>query len=359
MTTIYCDEAGNTGANLLDPLQPFFVLATNNFSEEEAIKLLEHVRSAQGAESKFSTLRRRPEGIARLIRFISDPGLNKERVCFSVYHKRYMIVTKLVDLIAETLIHSIGGNLYERGGNIAMANMLYYCIPAFCGQTTTDNFLQAFVNLIRYGSEETKEFFYVIGKQLVDASVNDRFKEDLVYFTEPSLYESWYHGFDWSDLDPAIPALFHQMVVWSERTPTRFHVVHDRSKPILASADTFELMMAGPGEESKTIGTDRRKITFPLRATSLSQGDSAALPQLQVADLCAGAINHFYKLHINGQSDDLSKAVEVSGCLGWGRDFILPQPHFTPEALGTDGSGGSDSVEEMISYIVRKELTQY
>lgn len=236
-----------------------------------------------------------------------------------------------------------------------MSNLLYYCMPTFCGQATTDTFLQAFVDLIRHGPEEAKDSFYEAGRRLVDASVNERFKEDLMYFTEPSLYDSWYHGFDWSHLDPAIPALFHQIVVWGERKPSRFHVLHDHSKPILASADTFAMMMAGPGEESNTIGTDRRKITFPLRATSLSQGDSTAYPQLQVADLCAGALNHFYKCHITGQSDDLSKAVEALGCLEWGSNFILPQPHVTPESLGTDGPIGSNSVEEMTKYLYSKK----
>ena len=351
MTSIYCDEAGNTGANLLDPEQPFFVLASNDFSVAEATALLNHVRSAQGGEPKFSTLRRRPEGIARLIRFLSDPRLNQDRVCIDVYHKRYMVVTKLVDLIAETLIHKIGGDLYERGGNIAMSNLLYYCMPTFCGQARTDAFLQAFVDLIRHGSAHTKDAFYRAGRQLVDASVNKDFKKDLMYFTEPALYDSWYHDFDWSALDPAIPALFHHIVVWGERKPSRFHVLHDHSKPILASAETFALMMAEPGEESRTIGTDRRTITFPLRATSLSQGDSIAFPQLQVADLCAGALNHFYKCHITDQSDDLSSAVEALGCLDWGSDFILPQPHVAPEALGTDGLGGTNSVEEIVRHL--------
>lgn len=355
MTTIYCDEAGNTGANLLDPEQPFFILASNDFSEEEATALLDYVRSAQGGEPKFSTLRRRPESIARLIRFLSDPRLNKDRVCISVFHKRYMIVTKLVDLIAETLIHKIGGDLYERGGNIAMSNLLYYCMPTFCGEVTTDTFLQAFVNLIRHGPEEAKDAFYVAGRQMVDASVNESFKKYLIYFTEPALYDSWYHGFDSSHLDPAIPALFHQIVVWGARKTSRFDVLHDHSKPILASAETFALMMAGLGEESQTIGTDRRKIIFPLRATSLSQGDSTAYPQLQVADLCAGALNHFYKCHATGQSDDLSKAVEALGCLDWGSNFMLPQPHITPEALGTDGPGGCNSVEKMVRYLDSKK----
>lgn len=354
MTTIYCDEAGNTGANLLDPEQPFFVLASNDFSEEESAALLDHVQSAQGAEPKFSTLRRTPDGIARLIRFLSDPRLNKDRVCIDVYHKRYMIVTKLVDLIAETLIHKIGGDLYERGGNIAMSNLLYYCMPAFCGQDRTDTFLQAFVDLIRHGPDQAKQAFFEAGRHLVESSVNEGFKKDLMYFTEPTLYDKWYHDFDWSALDPAIPALFHHIVVWGERKPGRFDVLHDHSKPILASAETFALMMAGPGEESKTIGTDRRKITFPLRATSLSQGDSTAYPQLQVADLCAGALNHFYKCHITERSDDLSKAVEALGCLDWGKDFILPQIHVTPETLGTDDASGTNSIEEMLKYLDTK-----
>lgn len=134
MTTIYCDEAGNTGANILNPEQPFFVLASNDLSDEEANSLLEHVRLAQGAEPKFSTLRRRPEGIARVIRLLADPRLNADRVRISVFHKRYMVVSKMVDLVAESLIHHIGGDLYERGANIAMSNLLYYCMPVFCGE---------------------------------------------------------------------------------------------------------------------------------------------------------------------------------------------------------------------------------
>lgn len=351
MTTIYCDEAGNTGANLLDPDQPFFVLASNDFSEDEATVLLEHVRSGQGGEPKFTTLRRRPEGIARLIRLLSDPRLNQSRVRIDIYHKRYMIVTKLVDLVAETLIHKVGGDLYERGGNIAMSNLLYYCMPTFCGEPKTNIFLQAFVDLIRHGPAQYKEPFYEAGRQLVAASINEGFKKDLMYFTEPALYDAWYHDFDWSALDPAIPALFHQIVVWGESKTDRFHVLHDHSKPILASQETFKSMMAGPGEESRTIGTDRRKITFPLRAISLSQADSALHPQLQVADLCAGALNHFYKCQVADQPDDLSKAVEALGCLDWGDNFLLPQPHVTPETLGTDGPGGTNSVEEMVRYL--------
>jgi hypothetical protein len=104
-------------------------------------------------------------------------------------------------------------------------------------------------------------------------------------------------------------------------------------------------MLAGAGESSEAIGPDRRKITFPLRATALSQGDSRQHPQLQIADLCAGALNHFYKLHVVGEKDELSVAVDALGCLEWGDTFILPQPHVTPQALDTDSMEGSNSVD--------------
>lgn len=355
MTTIYCDEAGNTGANLLDPEQPFFVLASNDFSAEEANSLLEHVRSEQSVEPKFSALKRRPEGVARVLRLLSDPRLNQHRVRIGVFHKRYMVVTKLVDLVVETLAHQVGGDLYERGANIAMSNMLYYCMPAFCGEEATHTFLQSFVDLIRHGPRDQKDKFYAAGERMLGSCKSEEFKSDLLWFTEPHLFEHWFNDLDWSALDPAIPALFHQVVEWGERKADRFHILHDHSKPILASQQTYESMMAGPGEGSQVIGTDRRKITFPLRALSLSHGDSKLHPQLQVADLCAGALNHFYKCHISQRTDSLAEAVETLGCLDWGSNFVLPQPHVTPEELGTAAVDGTNSVDAMVEYLDKKQ----
>jgi hypothetical protein len=356
VTAIYCDEAGNTGANLLDPEQPVFVLASNNYSVAEAEDLLQHVRSVQGGEPKFTTLRRRPEGIARIVRFLRDDRITKDRVRIGVFHKRYLVVTKMVDLVAETLIHQIGGNLYERGANIAMANLLFFCMPAFCGEKATNTFLQRFVDLIRHGPDDFKDLFYAAGDDMIRSCINEGFKSDLVYFTVPSLFESWYDDFDGSSLDPAIPALFHIMSDWGARIPGRFEVMHDRSKPILASQATFEALMAEANETPELIGTDRRKLMFPLSASSLTQVDSKDHPQLQVADICAGAINHFYKLHLKNETDELANAVDSLGCLEWGNNFILPQPYVTPSQLGTDIVDGTDSVDLITKYLFDKAL---
>lgn len=353
MSIIYCDEAGNTGANLLDPEQPIFVLASNDFSVEEAGNLLLHVNSGQANEPKFSTLKRTESGIARIIAFLADPRLNRHRVQIDVYHKRYMIVTKMVDLVAETIFHQRGMDLYAEGGNLVMSNLLFYQMPIFCGGERTSAFLQAFVDLIRQGVQK-KDAYFEAGRNLASASSVKSFQSLLWYFTEPKLFDIWYQNFDKNHLDPAIPSLFHHIATWGERKVERFDVIHDHSKPILATQETFVSMMAGEGEDSTVIGPDRRTILFPLRARTLSQGDSALHPQLQVADLCAGSLNHFYKCQVAKQEDELSRAVEQLGCLDWGEVFLLPQPHFTPEALGTVGRTGSNIVDEMVKYLEGK-----
>ena len=87
MTIIYCDESGNSGERLTDAEQPFFVLASNDFSRSEALDLLGHDRSTHGGEPKFSVLKKTGKGTLRLTKLFSDPRLNNSRVVADVYHK--------------------------------------------------------------------------------------------------------------------------------------------------------------------------------------------------------------------------------------------------------------------------------
>lgn len=359
MTTIYCDEAGNSGANLLDPEQPCFILASNDFSREEAETLLKHVHSAQGAEPKFTSLKKSANGVAKLIKLLSDPLLSHDRVLVYVFHKKFMVTTKLVDLIAETLYHKMGGNLYERGGNIAMANMLHCCMPVFCGQENTNRYLAAFVEFIRSPSAAHMEAFYEAGRIMLESSTNEDFKGDLLPFTTKELVDHWFgEHIDSLALDPAIPALFSHIASWGHRKADRFHVVHDSSKPILASQATFESMLALTGEDSELIGYDRRKIRFPLRALSLSQADSRHHPQLQVADLCAGLINHYFRCWTRGEFDKLATATKELKCLDWIFDAVLPTHDVTPEDLGTADKGGTDAVDAITCHLQRRESSR-
>ncbi len=357
MSIIYCDEAGNSGENLLDKDQPFFVLASNDYGRSEARALLSHVRSAQGGEPKFRTLKKTADGIRRLTRFFSDPSLDKSRVVVDIYHKRFMVVTKLVDLIAETLFHEMGEDLYRRGANIAMSNMLYHCMPVFCGDQVTEHFLRTFVDLIRWRSEDHAKAFFVAGSAMIAASSDEDFKADLGPLANPLLFHVWFDDIGENVLDPAIPALFQHIAVWGHRKTERFRIIHDKSKPVLASQENFENMMALSNEPSAFVGYDRRKFKFPLRAESLGQGDSVEYPQLQIADLCAGAINHYFKCKHAGQLDELATIIGELKCLDWGIGAVGPSTNITPEELGTTAEDGGNPIDPIAAYVFRRRRT--
>jgi hypothetical protein len=126
-----------------------------------------------------------------------------------VFHKKFMVTTKMVDLIAETVLHEMGGDLYEQGANLAMSNMLHHCMPGFCGQENTDRFLLAFVELVRRGGEDEVDAFYDAGRAMVASTSSESFKPHLLPFTERRLLPVWFgEHIDSLALDPAIPALF-------------------------------------------------------------------------------------------------------------------------------------------------------
>lgn len=352
MATIYCDEAGNTGENLLDLEQPTFVLASNNYSTTEATALLSHVISPQGAEPKFSALKRTAAGRQRLANFLADPRLNETRVATYPIHKKYLVYTKMVDLVVEPMMHEDEVDLYERGGNIAYSNVLFMTTSITCGEELTDRMLDAFVKMIRYRTPEHIEKYFEIGEALLNNCNLEKAHDMLFPFFARVLKDRWFPSVPML-LEPAIPALFQHVIEWGRRMPGRFNVLHDKSKPVLATQEDFEHMLAGDGERSSKIGYDRRKYEFPLRATSLEQADSVEHPQIQVADICAGATAHLMRQRLLNQPDELSEMIDKLGCIKWAIGCIWPSADVTPQQLGTDGGGDVPALDPLIERFMR------
>jgi hypothetical protein len=250
-------------------------------------------------------------------------------------------------------MHELDFDLYERGANIAMSNMLYYCMPAFCGKETTNRFLSAFVTLMRERTPESIDAYYAAGAEMVHQSTNADFRSDLTPLVEPRLFHAWFDGTGSFSLEPAIPALFQHVATWGNRKPGGFLVVHDASKPVLATKAQFKAMMAEANDHFRTVGYDRRKFTFPLRATELVQADSMVHPSIQVADICAGAVAHFMKARINNSLDDLAAFVRDKW-LDRVVDAVAPSTDVTPAELGTDAAGGINPVDPVVEYMASR-----
>lgn len=354
---IYCDEAGNTGAALLDKAQPVFVLSSLDFSDGEASELLACVKSTQGAEAKFTALRKSERGRRKLIQFFTQQPLTPARVKTTVFHKEYMVVTKLVDILVETLAHQDGIDLYERGGNIALSNLHFFATPVYCGRDRFDNFLSSFVAMIRNKDKASIDMFFYWAWQLHSLCVDEKYQSMLAPFliAERSIAEIL-ENINFLSLDPAVPSFFNHCVAWGDQYCVEFDVLHDESKPLYVERDTLRAFM------DKTIpyaevGYDRRKFVFPLKANNLEFGDSKQFLQLQMADLIASATAYLSACRTSGILDDFARSLETDAQLD---RFVIgalwPSPDVTPAALETDQEGGVNAVNFIADALSKNSL---
>jgi hypothetical protein len=343
-STIYADETGNSGENLLDPEQPVFVLASNDFSSSEAAHLLGHVVTQRRAEVKFSSLKKTASGLVRLEKLLSDPLLSKDRVVVNWVLKPYMVVTKIVDLVFETLYHNAGGDLYENAAHVKLANMLHY-LPLFCGEEQTDRFLSSFVRMVWKRTASDVANYFRSAEQIALACSNYDLRQHLLTIGDRNRFFEWFEHVSTNALDPAIPSVALHMDQWSRRKHDRFDVVHDESKPVAAWKDYFALMMAADDQQPQAASYGDHQFLFPFRAKSLTQGKSTDHPQLQIADICAGALSHWLRCTYEGKKDPLASIVENIGCSKWVVGSLGPSTDVTPAELNTTGTHGRNPID--------------
>src|SRR5579885_2185565 len=125
------DESGFTGEDLLNPDQPFFVHASTTISDGEVSELREkffpHV---QGPELKHKNLAKYSRGRRSVVEFLKSIRGQQNRFSSFIVHKEFTLLTYLIDLWVEPLLHMDGIDLYKDGANVAMANMTYFCLDA-------------------------------------------------------------------------------------------------------------------------------------------------------------------------------------------------------------------------------------
>lgn len=346
------DESGNTGADLLNMEQPVFALASTSISRERADHLLAIVRTRQTREVKFSQLKRTETGRSRIINFLSSTELCSEYVRTTFFHKRFMVVTKIVDLLIETMAYEEGIDLYVDGANIATANLHFYCMPTFCGEGRTKAFLRCFVEMMREGTPKAIQRFYQSAWTLHQNSIDRDYAESLApILISERLINFILSSNDKNSIDPAIPAFVQHCSFWGEEFGGPFELVHDESKPIFQNKEMLEDLMSR-GEQEQVIGYDRRKMIFPLRARGVTFGKSEDDPRLQIADLIASASAHWMSGLIRPpEKKDFWEALRGTNIARFGQDAIWPTPEVTPQELDTVHDGGINATDHMAEFL--------
>jgi hypothetical protein len=124
---LYFDEAGFTGADLNSKSQPYFVLASALFSEEEIIQIKKEIDfdGLNVEELHFIKMKKNRQGRDLLKKLFSHPLMNDSHINFTYANKRYVIYAQIVDLLIETFMHyKFHEDLYKKHGGIVSIPIL-------------------------------------------------------------------------------------------------------------------------------------------------------------------------------------------------------------------------------------------
>lgn len=344
------DEAGNTGADLLNPEQPVFALASVCLGDEEAAAIVASFTSS-ARELKFATLRRRTRSRDSLLRFISR-DVSQEHFKTTLLHKRFMVTAKLVDLVIEPQLHLAGVDLYAGGGNIAMANVLHTCLPLFLGDAAFSNLQSHFLDMVRLRSPQAAATFHALTSTL-SAHYRSAAFAHLLAIIASSSFDPTAHGpYRPSELDPAIPSFVQHCAAWGEHLGSRFHLVHDDSKPIEYEREFLAMLMPRDAP-TVTVGADRRTFQLPLKATGIRLAPSHTVPQLQLADLVASALAYVGRYRATGAGDHaLVQDLIDAGLLKAVVDGVWPSADVAPQDLGTPHIRGASPMMDGLSAVI-------
>ncbi|HHQ4650996.1 TPA: DUF3800 domain-containing protein [Aeromonas hydrophila] len=353
--TIYFDESGNTGSNLLDPDQPVFTLASCMFSKEESEHLLKLIDTNSPHEAHFKSLRRRKSGQDGIVRLMGSKLLDVKNVKISIFQKEFMITTKIIDILIEHMMHLMGKDLYLNGKNIALSNVLYHCLPTFCDKELVQSMYKSFVNMIREQDQENIDNFYANVEKMKGSLSDVKFAPyiDLILRTKGCIDDALI-GIDKFSLDPSIPALFSHCAQWGDIYSNGFHIIHDDSHSIEKQRLLFAQFMDWTQNEVE-LGYDRRKFNLPLKGKSLKFASSEDYSQIQVSDIIASSFSYWAAGINRGESDDylfleLNK-LNLDRFIGHNK--IWPTMDVTPEDLGTVHDGGLNAADHGAFFLHR------
>jgi len=263
----------------------------------------------------------------------------------SAYHKRFMVTSKIVDMLVEPLYQASGIDFYKGGQNLAFANMLHAVTGVFCGAQEFDELLRRFVILVRSKTPENVARVVEQIRRMRAANKHADFDADLeMLLSTEKIIDDLVSDSDPVALDPDIPTFVELAAQWSAALGVPFEIVHDRSKPLEREKDYLERLMSltKPGREFPNYGPTWR---LPLLTTGMAFVDSVTVPQVQIADLLSGTAVTVLNAQARGKIGAFETELLAGpfGELSFNR--VWPTTAITPQELNADKRPGSATLD--------------
>ena len=286
---VYVDEAGNTGANICDEKQKYFVLSAVSFTDEELLRIKQDINYPK--ELHFVNMKRSVAGRTAIKNILSHPLIDENHISYQIIDKSFCIYAQMIDYIVEPVFHYIlKQDIYKKRGNILLANVLYVFAKNHKNQKLVNQLKLAFVRMMRSQNSDSVRDFYDIVKALKDdTDTSDSFVDILScikmssQILEEVLIEDKKYG-----LDTMLTSLISMINHWYEKFFQKLHIISDDSKQFIEQQRILYKLAAIP--EEKIVGYDTRKQKYPLPMYKFEMCSSQDSFGVQLADIIASAV---------------------------------------------------------------------
>jgi len=355
---IYFDEAGNTGANLLDKDQPTYLLLSHNYTKTQAKKILSPLLEISNAsELHFKQLKKYTKSRKAILSCINHPLVQKDRVFQYVAHKEFMVVIQIVDQLIEHVFYKRGIDIYKGGLNISTANILYIMGTSVWDKNLFKDMCEKFVFWIRSRNGNDGVAFYTAVQKLYGTLKHKKDKQ-LVSFILASipLVNEIIPAVNKYTLDATLSCFNSHCHHWANIYKQPFDVVVDNSKQIEYWEDMIKFLTDSLPE--KEVGYGSRKHKYPLLIKSLKMQSSDSNLQIQLADIFGSALNYCYGQIATGKIDDFGQEIDNSLLVQTSRSVMWPGKEMTPEELDMEDETGINALD-FIAENARENLDAY
>lgn len=346
------DESGNTGSDLLDEDQPVFILASVKLTIQQATDLKSIVQT-QSKELKFTRLKKYQKYHSQIISLLNNDLISDETIKIALFHKEYCIWVHTVDRLIEPLAYEDGFDFYENGLNLAFTNLLFYCTPTLCNKEIYEQYKIDFIELFKKRDKESAVNFYNTVQKLIRSSKTKDFASTLSpILASQKIIQDILKDWDTNNFDSTLSGFINLIDYWGRKTDKIFYAFVDNSKPL----NHFKHLVDKVKNiyiQQQEIGTDRRTLQLPLKLIDINFVDSKDNVVVQIADIIAGAANHYYRALANEKfKDELSEIIGKTKLIELLHSPVWPHQAFTPEALNTTHNGGTNLVDSLTNLYI-------
>lgn len=293
--TIFFDESGYTGYNLLDPAQPIFSIASADIAEERAGEILRaSFPKYQGDEFHFTNIwrSRNRDGLRSFCNHLHEVA--DLSFCY-VTDKRFAVLTKIMDYLVEPAITDAGYDFYDEGFCWKYSNYVYFGLTQFAPPELLDSLLRFYQEFSRNPTHDSLSTL-CFRLRMMASSVDDQlhiFLDQMAMGAE--LFERYNNLADFRSTNNLQTSTMIAVIGhWRQSHPEDFAVVHDASSTFLRDRDMWEAVTGTENPDVALKAGDGSFVEYPMRVISTEAMDSRDSRSIQFCDILAGlAAKHF------------------------------------------------------------------